>query len=301
MRPPLQGAMEPEVGSGELDASQPVHVIDARQELLAQPKQTPNYANRAQPFALELAYAYPPDLAKQDPRGKPRRARAHGSPGREPLSLSAGGIAPAPGAFLRPRGAKHHYAPAHSIPPLRSRSASKTASIRRMRRPYRRARSANRQARRPARAAERAAAPRAANPTSRGRFQPWRALEIFADRAVPPAADAMGLTDGARGAVPSAHRIPGSAYPPRTLCLRGADAGPNVCLVNNVTRSQGGDRAPPLHPARWRTAARVRPPSHRTPGRTIPPPRHTGIRVRRELPRVELSPQRGHLNPAHAL
>ena len=77
-------------------------------------------------------------------------------------------------------------------------------------------------------------------------------------------------------AVPSAHRIPGSAYPPRTLCLRGADAGPNVCPVNNVTGSQGGDRAPPSHPARWRTAARVRPPPHRTPGRTIPPPRHTG-------------------------
>ena len=76
MRPPLQGAMEPEVGSGELDASQPVHVIDARQELLAQPKQTPNDANRAQPFALELAYAYPPDLAQQDPRGNSRRARA---------------------------------------------------------------------------------------------------------------------------------------------------------------------------------------------------------------------------------
>ena len=46
MRPPLQCPMEPEVRRGELNASQPVHVIDARQELLAGPERMPNDADR---------------------------------------------------------------------------------------------------------------------------------------------------------------------------------------------------------------------------------------------------------------
>ena len=44
MRPPLQCAMEPQVGSGELDASQPVHVGDARQKLFAGANLAPDNA-----------------------------------------------------------------------------------------------------------------------------------------------------------------------------------------------------------------------------------------------------------------
>eukprot|EP00959_Pyramimonas_sp_CCMP1952_P318210 6658796-Pyramimonas_sp.AAC.1 len=46
-RPPLHCAMEPQAGSDALDASQPAHVGDARQELFAGANLAPHNAYHA--------------------------------------------------------------------------------------------------------------------------------------------------------------------------------------------------------------------------------------------------------------